>query len=1106
MRAKVGVEAPHEHRSSDHPGRSAFFWLDRCLPFFTRNAKEKAALSFAVLSLILPAITSHGAVATTRLVVTSGPHFPNFPDAVLSPLGEVRPVVNARGDVAFVAPFTVGDGSSFHGLFVEKAGFLEAIAVDGPVPGFALPVLVAGLRNPVLNSSGEVLIASDSGNLSPLDGALSSNVGGLWRVLAREGDPVPDRPGEAFDHVPSTGTIPLLRADGPLGTAFQTSRRTLFPEFRDRLWIVVPPSMLPRLVLESGGAAPGLTNGEVVAEFAPFQSMALSPAPAEILAISGRLQLFQHGVDGSNGDVVWAGPPLSLRVIARSGQPVPPPAVGRVFTGFGQVAVNAAGQLAIVARGTSSVVAGTGILTGTTNDLALVVRAGDPVPDRDGLPFGLLDTIDQLALNASGQIVFKALVRSTRPNLTGSYSTLYRWTRANGLTLVARQGETWPGAPAGWTLQRIDAWNLNARGQVAFHASAAGAGPRESGTGLWLTDDAGEPVLLAQARIPVSFVLGALAPDIISLAVDSEPSGGEDGRARFLSDRGEVAFATAFSDRSSGIHVGTAGAVDQNFTLTLSANDVEFGIHSATARVGYIENGRPLDREAVLAAHSAKDWSNTTVRFEIAANAGPGDRLGIMADDVSIDVTPDQAAVQFDSSPIGTLSYPASNAWEVRLNTGATTTAVRSLLRTLAYGLTTDLEGVLQSNPRHVETNRVLRLRITDAAGRTQEATRLVQFPRTVGLALTGVGPNSMLKIAASPAREGAAKVCIAMRLSDATRLSLPSQSYLALGKPEWLVPGFFSTTNITFWPRVTFSPDTSCASFHADTYGSHEVEVTFLDWREKFEIKWEPEAPEDDSLERRNPCLIAFVEFFYGPGVRASASLAAPHRTTNRRRLQGKAGQPAAFDLLANPYGLRGWMRGSAEGRRLVELYERHSPELVHIVSTNSALLNDVAGMLGEFMPGLNEFLAGKGTGAVIRLDMVEQVNRIWDAFAAAGSTDLKAAIATERARFNGLQDFAGRSFGEWGRKLGWGTPASPFITLSSPRREAGRFSVEANYVAGMEYVLQRASALRSVLWEPVTNSMLKLDQFKIELTDPTAGNGSLYYRLQARESRAAQ
>src|SRR5207244_2043848 len=101
-------------------------------------------------------------------------------------------------------------------------------------------------------------------------------------------------------------------------------------------------------------------------------------------------------------------------------------------------------------------------------------------------------------------------------------------------------------------------------------------------------------------------------------------------------------------------------------------------ISLAAFGAGLLTNGVPLDRRARLTAHPRKNWLGGTVRFEIVANANPGDRLGITPSvfDSEARVTPDGSAVLFRGVPIGALSQPTATALEVTLNSAATTEAV----------------------------------------------------------------------------------------------------------------------------------------------------------------------------------------------------------------------------------------------------------------------------------------------------------------------------------------------------------------------------------------------------------------------------------------------
>jgi len=242
---------------------------------------------------------------------------------------------------------------------------------------------------------------------------------------------------------------------------------------------------------------------------------------------------------------------------------------------------------------------------------------------------------------------------------------------------------------------------------------------------------------------------------------------------------------------------------------------------------------------------------------------------------------------------------------------------------------------------------------------------------------------------------------------------------------------------------------------------GFASVKVKLLDWQTLFDIRVEVISDQRTVDEKRRDEACPIRSIAQGSDGFGTFSI------KQARQLATPAADPSRRDLLANPYALRDWMRNSAEGERLIELYERHGGEIVRLVSTNAPLFNESVGMLREFMPGLNQFLSGTGVGAVIRPDLVDQVNRVWDTLAAAGSPELKEAIQAERAHFHGLQDFVGRSFAEWGKMLGWNAPSKPFLHISNPRREGTALKIEANHIAGQQFTLWSRAEEPGASWK---------------------------------------
>jgi hypothetical protein len=143
----------------------------------------------------------------------------------------------------------------------------------------------------------------------------------------------------------------------------------------------------------------------------------------------------------------------------------------------------------------------------------------------------------------------------------------------------------------------------------------------------------------------------------------------------------------------------------------------------------------------------------------------------------------------------------------------------------------------------------------------------------------------------------------------------------------------------------------------------------------------------------------------------------------------------------LAAYRGLRELMRLTHGGQRWVELYEQHTAELSQVLLQrllDPGFLQDAVLFLGEFEQGYASYLGGSGSGEGITQPMIDRLNRLADRFSELGSPELRAAIETERARFNHLQDFVGVTFADWGEMLGLEVPESPWLVASGARQLA--------------------------------------------------------------------
>jgi hypothetical protein len=125
------------------------------------------------------------------------------------------PALNDGGTVVFAA--AVAEGRAVEGIFAWSAGRLRAVATTGTAaPG--MPGVLAGLDAPVVNARGDVaFIATIRRGRESLEAILVSS-GGALRKVAAQGDPAPD--GGAF----AAFGPPVVEGKGVPGGIFVVSR------------------------------------------------------------------------------------------------------------------------------------------------------------------------------------------------------------------------------------------------------------------------------------------------------------------------------------------------------------------------------------------------------------------------------------------------------------------------------------------------------------------------------------------------------------------------------------------------------------------------------------------------------------------------------------------------------------------------------------------------------------------------------------------------------------------------------------------------------------------------------------------------------------------
>ena len=198
----------------------------------------------------------------------------------------------------------------------------------------------------------------------------------------------------------------------------------------------------------------------------------------------------------------------------------------------------------------------------------------------------------------------------------------------------------------------------------------------------------------------------------------------------------------------------------------------------------------------------------------------------------------------------------------------------------------------------------------------------------------------------------------------------------------------------------------------------------------------------------------------------------------------------------LAIFHALEGLLGESAEGRRLKDLYWAHGPEIIRIMQAQPALRTQMNSVMNSFQPLVVSLLSGRAQQVQITQVMTDQLNTMWNTMTSFASPTLAGTLNTERGRFNGFQDFVGRSFSQWAQMLRVPAPTNPRVHIASVGSTNGTLRLEANLVEGADVALWGTSDLRN--WAPVPGAQRQTNGYTLWLTDPSPMVPRRYYRLQ--------
>lgn len=518
----------------------------------------------ALIAALTPATAAH---AEFQVIAAAGDATPEGEGAFD---GFEPPALNDNGQAAFSADVVPsGGGDDSEGIYLGGASSLENI-VRGGHPTPSGDGVFDEFSNPTLNGSGQVAFSAE------LSGTSGEGDEGLYRggsdsvvQLARAGQPGPDGEGVFANDF---GDEP------PLNDAGQAA--VIVDQIVD-----IDGTEEETIFRGDGGSA--TTIARRGGELDNVNQPAINDA--------GQVA-FDATTSAAVGDNVLLRDDGAVRTqIVRQDDPTP--SGDGDFQGFGDPALNDAGELAFVASLTNTSDDSSndgGVFRSDGASHAEIAREGDPAPGGDGE----LRFFSAPAINESGQTAFQASLRgASGPDLN---EALFLGS-GGPLTEIARLGQTAPEG-AGEIVDLGDP-ALNDAGQVAFEAglTPAGGGPGDDQAILLFDESAGLSEVVREGD--------SLAGDTVSALDFSAGAGSIGEELSGLNNSGQVAFQFELDDGREGIAL-TASELpaDYNGDGAINAADYTLWRDTLGATSGLRADG---DGSGAIDAADYELWSDS---------------------------------------------------------------------------------------------------------------------------------------------------------------------------------------------------------------------------------------------------------------------------------------------------------------------------------------------------------------------------------------------------------------------------------------------------------------------------------------------------------------
>jgi hypothetical protein len=479
-------------------------------------------------------------IGTTTAPGTGGATFSSSGLAAVDPAGNVAAIGNLSGTGVVT--------TNNQGIWSGQPGALTLVARKGDqVPTLGAGVTYSSFFGPNINNNGTLIFraaATGTGVTAANDGLLVHGTAAGVSVIARDGQQAAGAPaGVVYGNLNDTSNVsvnyqPVISMTGGIAFKSPLAGTGVTATVNDMgLWAGTTASNFT-MVARTGNVAPGAG----AATFSNFAKPVINASGK--IATAGTLT--GSGVTTLNDRGIWAGTAANgLSLVAREGNVVPGTG-GATFVDFFVPGINNSGNVGFAALLEGTGVTPTndrGLYFGTSlGTLTQVAREGDAAPGLTGVNLG---QINLPTLNPVDQFGFPSFLTGT--GVTTANDTALWIGDTGGLDLIAREGSAAPGTGgAMFGSFQTTTPAMNGLGQLAFVAALTGPGVTNGANdrALYFFDPEDGLTILARSgdTVPIDGVSRTYADMFITSG--TQTSGTQDGEVMGLNDLGQI---TVFS-------------------------------------------------------------------------------------------------------------------------------------------------------------------------------------------------------------------------------------------------------------------------------------------------------------------------------------------------------------------------------------------------------------------------------------------------------------------------------------------------------------------------------------------------------------------------------